>query len=141
MNSKDKSREEDLFNSVPDYMDIPSGVFEDIGHYKKVVAKVTKALARGQVKTQQSSGSYLFDGLEVEFKKGIKHEAIFLDYINSKIILLAPANSKESIEHKRKRIMFYHAELLKSVEQMKVHGISSIYLAISENGRKKLSQP
>jgi hypothetical protein len=125
---------------IPSYMDIPTGVFKDINHYRKVVSGVTKALARGRARTKSSSGSYLFDGLEIEFKKGLKHEAIFLDHVNSKIILRAPIKARETEENKRKRIMFYHAELLKSVEQMKVHGISSIYLAISENGRKKLSQ-
>ena len=125
---------------IPSYMEIPTGVFKDINQYKKVVAGITKALARGRSRARNSVGSYLFDGLEIEFKKEIKHEGIYLDHINSKIILKAPMRPRENEENKRKRIMFYHAELLKSVEQMKVHGITSIYLAISQEGRRKLSK-
>ena len=125
---------------IPSYMEIPTGVFKDINQYKKVVAGITKALVKGSSRAKGRPGSYLFDGLEIEFKKEIKHEAIYLDHINSKIILKVPVKAKESEENKRKRIMFYHAELLKSIEQMKVHGITSIYLAISPEGRRKLSR-
>ena len=68
---------------IPSYMDIPTGVFKDINHYRKVVSGITRALARGRTKAKNNSGSYLFDGLEIEFKKGQKHESIFLDHCRS----------------------------------------------------------
>ena len=139
MPRKPKKSLMDEVGQIPSYMDVPSGVFKDIHHYKKVVSGITKALAKGRARARSSNGSYLFDGLEIEFIK-TKYESIYLDHINSKIILRAPLISRESVDDKRKRIMFYHAELLKSVEQMKVHGITSIYLAITEAGRKKLSR-
>lgn len=126
--------------SIPSYMDSPNGVFKDINHYKKVLSGVTKALAKGNNRSRSKSSSYLFDGLEIEFVRGLKYESIFLDHINSKIILKAPTKARENEENRRKRIMFYYAQLITSVEQMKVHGISSIYLALSEAGRKKISK-
>ena len=120
--------------TIPSYLDIPTGIFEDVQHYKKVASNMIKAL------TLDSDGtSYLFDGLEVNYKKEQTHESIFLDHLNSKIVIQAPVAPNENEETLRKRTMFYHMELLKSVEQMKVHGISSIYLVLSEEGRKKLA--
>ena len=126
--------------NIPIYMEIPTGIFRDINHYQRVVAKVTKTLAKGKLKGRRGPGSYLFNGIKIEFKKEIQHEEICLDHYNAKIILQAPLKPKESDESKRKRIMFYHAELIKSIEQMKVHGITSVYLALSPGGRKKLSR-
>ena len=120
--------------SIPNYLDLPTGIFEDIQHYKKVANNMIKALAK-----ESDSTSYLFDGLKVEFKKEQTHESILFDHLNSKIVVQAPIKPNESEEILRKRTMLYHMELLKSVEQMKVHGISSIYLVLSEEGRKKLS--
>ena len=71
-------------NKIPSYLDVPTGVFKDIEHYRKVVSGITKALARGKRKSQNSKQSYLFDGLEIEFRKDIQYESVFLDQINSK---------------------------------------------------------
>ena len=135
---KNKKSLIEQIDKIPSYMEIPSGVFKDINQYRKVVKGITKALAKGRSRARNNIGSYLFDGLEIEFRREVKHESIYLDHINSKIVLRVPTKTREGEENKRKRIMFYHAQLLKSVEQMKVHGITSIYLAISLEGRKKL---
>ena len=121
-------------------MEVPAGVFKDINEYKKVFIRIARALSIGKLRTPHNMGSHLFNGIKIEFKKDIKYESIYLDHINAKIILQAPIKPKETEENKRKRILFYHTELMKSVEQMKVHGIIAIYLSISTRGRKKLSR-
>ena len=133
---------QEQLSTIPSYTEIPEGVFRDINHYKKVLTNITKALARGrgQSKSRNSDGSYLFDGIEVEFDSKIDNEQIYLDYHRSKIVLKAPKVSRESKDVKRKRIMYYHGELLKSVEAMKTIGITTIFLVISESGRKKLEK-
>jgi len=133
---------QEQLSGIPSYTEIPEGVFRDINHYKKVLSNITKALSRGraQTKTRSSNGSYLFDGIEVEFDSKVENEQIYLDYQRSKIVLKAPRIPRESKEMKRKRIMYYHGELLKSVEAMKTIGITTIFLVISETGRKKLEK-
>jgi hypothetical protein len=137
---KSKSIHEKI-SSIPSYCEIPEGVFRDIHHYRRVLEKITQALSRGhQGKAQNSNGSYLFDGFMIAFRNDIETEEIYLDHLKSKIVLMAPTIKGEGAEARRKRTMFYHGELLKSVEAMKAIGITTIYLVISEQGRKKLDR-
>ena len=55
MGSKNKSETEAGLSHIPSYMDIPTGVFKDINHYRKVVSGVTKALARGRARAGRAA--------------------------------------------------------------------------------------
>jgi len=128
---------------IPSYANIPTGVFRDIGHYKNVLAGITRGLARegGGRKGQHSrSSSYLFDVIAIDFTTTIKSEEIFLDYLNSKIILRAPKKPSESAKSLLNRRMYYLGVLLREIEAMKAIGISQIYLALKPSGRDKLDK-
>lgn len=131
----------EFLKNIPSYVDAPKGVFRDVNHYRAVLAGITKALAKGkQGYHSQTSGSYLFDGLQVEFSTRCVEEEIFLDHLNSKIVLRAPKKPRESEKELSMRRIYYLGQLLREVEAMKTIGITQIYLTLREDGRKKLER-
>jgi len=127
-------------NDIPSPFESAMEVFKDIDHYKRVLVGITTGLSRKNSKVGNRSNSYLLDGLEVEFVEEILIESLYIDQINSKIILQAPKIAGESEFQQRKRVMFYHSELLKPIEHMRVNGITAIYQALSTEGKNKLSK-
>lgn len=129
----------DILGTLPSYINVPKGVFRDVDHYRVALAGITKGLARSRRGHPPSTeGSYLFDGIQVEFSSRYVIEEVFLDHLNSKIILRAPKKPRETEKELATRRMYYLGHLLREVEAMKVIGITQIYLALSAVGRKKL---
>lgn len=128
--------------SIPSYVNIPEGVFDDLEHYRLVVERVTRALATSGQKnnSRSASRSYLYDGIQIEFSTVYQVEEIFLDAFNSKIVLRAPKKKNESEEMLRARRLYYLGELLKPAEAMRTIGVAQIYLALKAEGRKQISK-
>ncbi len=132
---------QDILGSIPSYTNSPKGVFRDIDHYRVILANVTKALVKGSRDGKRSSASsYLFDTLHVEFSVHYATEELFLDHLNSKIILRAPKKARETEKDLLTRRMFYIGHLMREVEAMKTIGVTQIYLALQTSGRQKLEQ-
>lgn len=139
---KNKTRVDDPLLAIPSYVKTPSGVFDDIEHYRVVAERITKALAanRQSRNSKSTAGSSLYEGIRVEFSTQYKEEEIYLDAFASKIVLKAPKRRGESETSLHARKMHYLEQLLRPVEAMKSIGISQIYLALKEEGRKKISR-
>lgn len=133
---------DDILSTIPSYVKTPTGIFNNLEHYRVVASKVTRALATNR-KTKNSravSGSILFTGIRVEFSIQQKEEEIFLDNFESKIVLLAPKKKHEPESSLLARRMYYLGELTRSAESMKVAAVSHIYLALKPEGRRKISK-
>lgn len=127
------------FSDPPCYQTENEGVFRDTEHFRTVASTITRALF-GQRRIHHHQSTYFFDTLQVEFSTSQREEEIYLDYLNSKVILRAPQRSREAEKSMGKRRMHYLGFMLKYVEAMKVLGITHIYLAISAEGRAKLEE-
>lgn len=117
---------------IPDFISNNTHIYKDIHHYKTVYRNLIKALTDGD---EQSFSSYLFDGIQVEFGD-YDCEELYLDYLNSKIVLRVPQASEESKSEKR---LYYISYLIRSVEAMKSVGINQIYLSLLPEGQDKVS--
>lgn len=139
---KSKIQLEDPLAAIPSYVKAPEGVFEDIEHYRVVAERVTKALAadRERRNSRSTSGSSLYEGIQIEFSTQYEEEEVYLDAFASKIILRAPKRKGESAASLQARRMYYFEQLLRPVEAMKTIGIAQIYLSLKAEGRKKISK-
>lgn len=139
---KDQFQIKDPHLSIPSYVKIPEGIFDDIEHYRTVAERVTKALAASRQDriSNSTSGSSLYEGIQIEFSTQYTEEEIYLDAFASKIVLKAPIQKGESVASLQARRMHYFEQLLRPVEAMKTIGIAQIYMSLKEDGRKKISK-
>lgn len=113
-------------------------VFKSIQQYRNAATAITRALARNGKKKGLRVSSYLFDGLEVEFVPGIKEEIVFLDYVNSRIVLRVPKMKNESPKKLRERRMDFLGYLIREAEAVKAIGIGAIFEMLSPEGQRQL---
>jgi hypothetical protein len=141
--SKSKFQVDDPLAAIPSYVKTPEGVFNDIEHYRTVAERITKALAASRQRrssNSSSSGSSLYEGIQIEFSTQYTDEEIYLDAFASKIVLRAPKRKGESAASLQARRMHYFEQLLRPAEAMKTIGIAQIYLSLKDEGRKKISK-
>lgn len=130
----------DILGAIPSITNAPRGVFRDIEHYRAVLIGITRALARNRRSADRIAtlDSYLFDGLIIEFDRRYEVEEIFLDHLNSKVVLRAPRGSRERDSQLAARRVNYLTQMMREIETMRTIGVTQIFLALEERGRKKL---
>lgn len=141
--SKSKMQVDDPLAAIPSYVKTPEGVFDDIDHYRTVAERITKALAANRQHRSSNlstSGSSLYEGIQIEFSSQYHEEEIYLDAFASKIVLRAPKRKGETEASLQARRMHYFEQLLRPAEAMKTIGIAQIYLSLKQEGRKKISK-
>ena len=122
------------------YTSPPQKVFRNIEHYKKVRSAIINALsnAKGKGQLGGETNSYLLNRLVVKFTDSVEAEEIYIDYQNGRVVLEAPIFSKESEQSETDRRMYYHSNLIRSVEALATIGITHVYLVLDDEGRREL---
>lgn len=122
------------------FLDQPLGIFRDVEHYGKVRSAILRALTDDKKTSSFSGNSFLIDRLIVNFTSKVETEEIFIDYLNSRIILEAPIMLNEARDGQNRRRLEYLSVLVKSVESIVTTGVSHIYLSLCDEGREKIER-
>lgn len=123
------------------FLEPPQRIFRDVEHYGLVRSAILSALGGKNKAPSLSGNSYLIDRLVINFTTKVETEEIYIDYLNSRIILDAPIIINESRPNQDRRRLEYLSILVKSVEAIVTTGVSHIYLALCDEGREKLGGP
>ena len=122
------------------YAHPPQKVFRDVEHYRIVRAAILNALSKSRARKTAAPESYLVNRLVINFTSKVKSEEIFIDFLSGQVVLEAPVLKKETSEEQKNRRLAYLSNLLRSVEAIATIGITHIYLALSDEGRKQLER-
>ena len=68
----------------------------------------------------------------------MKEEALYIDHLNSRLVLQAPKKKNISAATQLERRLYYLGQLLRQVEAMRTIGVAHVFLTIRPEGRERM---